>query len=407
MDTGERLYFRVKVSIDDSITYFQVFQLKKTEITKKIVNELPFDVEITSGQYRNEPVQVVAAKSELYYTQNYPNKAGSLARLTFYFDKDTSSQNQANDFGWGLNYSKDNKKEKVELEVDMLLITNTPKYFQLKQLSKFVQLSVKFLGTNTVIELKLVSNKAIAKTSQSRHLLDVRFRINVFDISFLYMQNKNPRQEIMNMYFSDIEGLIAIKNDSSISFSGFVDHFQIDNNSNTPTQFPVVFRRLGRGIRHNVEKKRFLEWKVGLEDPSKSSHLYFSNLTIVLGNTEVTLEEEFLDKLIEYTSSISGLMKAEAIKTNFDFVKKKHFDILQIEDNFDYNKKIWEFVEVDTSNNYVYIDNLNLSQIRCLVSYYQDASSTLDKDFQLVSLIGVAVGGFENARIDLKGYHQK
>ena len=62
---------------------------------------------------------------------------------------------------------------------------------------------------------------------------------------------------------------------------------------------------------------------------------------------------------------------------------------------------------MDKKNNYVYIDNLNLPNIHILLSYFQDPSSTIDKDFALVSLIGVAVGGFESANIDLKGLHKE
>lgn len=38
-------------------------------------------------------------------------------------------------------------------------------------------------------------------------------------------------------------------------------------------------------------------------------------------------------------------------------------------------------------------------------SYYQNPSITVEKEFELMSLMGVAFGGFEDANITLKGLH--
>ena len=138
-----------------------------------------------------------------------------------------------------------------------------------------------------------------------------------------------------------------------------------------------------------------------------STHLYISNLLFVLGNLEAAFEEEYIDLILEFIDGLNSRIFNDKVEKQFDFIKRKYYDMMSLPDNFDFNKRLWEFTQIDRKNHYIYIDNLNLPRIVCLLSYFQDASATLDKDFALVSLIGVAVGGFENARIELKGLHRE
>jgi hypothetical protein len=383
----EKLFFCIKVSTTDNITYFQISQQKIDEVTKVIHNKTPFKLEIKSKSIRTEPVQEIEAGDKIHYSQNYPNRAGSVIYINF----------------------ENHSKMPITIEVDFLKITAVPRHFDCGDPEKMIQVSVRFIGHHKVIEVVLVGAEELRQLNQEKqdNVITFKFAYNIIDISFMSLERKQPRREICNLFLFDTAGLIEVKNMTNITLKGFIHHFQIDNNSNMTTSFPVMVRRTDEKFRKNIEKKKFVEWNVAFENPSMSSHLYVSNLCLSLGNLEVFLEEEYLDQLISYASRISERIQEENTETNFDFIKRKYFEKIDLPDNFDFNRKVWEFAKLDKNNNYVYIDNMSLPKLKCLLSYYQDASSTMEKDFALVSLIGVAVGGFENASIEIKGWHKE
>jgi hypothetical protein len=387
--TNDKTFLCIKVSTVDNITYFQVSQLDTDEVTKVIYNRTPYKLAIKSKATRIEPVQEIDPGQKVPYAQNYPNKAGSVIYVTF--------QNRS--------------LETITVEVNFLVITSTPRHFDCGEPDKMIQVSVRFIGHHKVIEVLLVSKDDLRHLSQSKpdSILTLKFAYNIIDVSFMNLERKQPRKEICNMLMYDMGGLVEVKNMTNITMRGYIQHLQIDNNSNLNTSFPVVIRRTDDKLRKNIEKKKFLEWDIAFENPSISSHLYVSNLSLNLGNLEVFLEEEYLDQLIGYASKIGDRIQQEQQTSSFDFVKRKYLDKMDLGDDFDFNRRVWEFTTLDKKNNYVYIDNLSLPKLKCLLSYYQDASSTMEKDFALavVSLIGVAVGGFENASIEIKGLHRE
>jgi hypothetical protein len=60
-------------------------------------------------------------------------------------------------------------------------------------------------------------------------------------------------------------------------------------------------------------------------------------------------------------------------------------------------------VALKTFDYFIFIEELVLPSIMAKCSYYQNPSITVEKEFELMSLMGVAFGGFEDANITLKG----
>lgn len=382
-----KVFLCVKVSTIDNITYFQVSHLQAEEVTKVLMNNTPYKMSVRSKTWKHEPIQQIEPQTKIYYAQNYPNKAGSVILVHFY----------------------NSEKQMITIEIDFLIITTAPRHFDCGEADKMVQVSVRFIGSNKVIEILLISREQLIHQTQNRpdEVITIKYSYNIIDLSFMQLPRKSPRRELANVFLYNTYGLIEVKNMTNITLKGCVEHFQIDNNSNQNTSFPVVLRRVNEKLRKNIPNKKFLEWNIAFENPSRSTHLYVSNLAVNLGNLELMLEEEYLDQVMVYFSEIAGRIQREKAHTHFDFIQRKYFDQIDIDDGFDFNKKVWEFTQIDKKNNYVYIDNLCLPKIWCLLSYYQDASSTIDKDFALVSLLGVAVGGFESASIEIKGLHKE
>jgi len=369
----------------EAVTYFHVSSVKETEVTKKVVNNTPYKLSLKSKAHKTEPTQEVQPGETIFYALNYPNKAGSVMTVQF----------------------ENERGDPLSIEIDFLVITITPRYLETGHPTKVLRASVKFLGENKVIEIALIDKADIVAKTTNATTMEVRFIFNLIDLSVMCLRKKQPRIELVNLYFSNLCGILEVTDNTTIRFAGSIDHFQIDNTSSYRTSFPVILRDIDDKIRKNVEKKKFLEWNIGMENPSVSTHLYISNLLFVLGNLEAAFEEEYIDLILEFIDGLNSRIFNDKVEKQFDFIKRKYYDMMSLPDNFGFNKRLWEFTQIDRKNHYIYIDNLNLPRIVCLLSYFQDASATLDKDFALVSLIGVAVGGFENARIELKGLHRE
>jgi hypothetical protein len=140
-----------------------------------------------------------------------------------------------------------------------------------------------------------------------------------------------------------------------------------------------------------------------MENPARSSHLYFSKIELKVAAMEAFIEEEYIDSIISYGNSLKKLISAHAGRSILECITRKYYeDLLKIPDHFQMEKRVWELSTLSDSNDSVYIDYMHVSQIRVILSYFQDASSTIDKDFELFSLVGVVLGGFEEAPIKLK-----
>lgn len=68
-------------------------------------------------------------------------------------------------------------------------------------------------------------------------------------------------------------------------------------------------------------------------------------------------------------------------------------------------KPEWKLVELKNFDEFIFFEELVLPSIMARVSYYQNPGITVEKEFELLSLMGVAFGGFEDATITLKGLH--
>jgi hypothetical protein len=377
----------VKVCSIDGVTYFNLTALEEKELTMIIQNTTPFKIFARSKLHKFETVQTVYPEDKIYYAQKYPNKSGSMLLIQFYNDEGNS----------------------INLEVDFMIITSEPRFYEIGDPAHLIEITVKFLGQNKVIGIRLIPKAEVTREKKvSQEITLIRFEFNIIDISIVQLTKGNGRRELVNLYFAGNRGSLEMRELGGVRLTAQIDHFQIDNNSNIKTSFPVILRVTEDKIRKNVPKKKFLELELAFEDPSKSSHLYFSNIIVALGNLETFIEEEFADQLLGYFENLSSrLSKGKQTTSHFDFIKRKYYEGISVDNSFDYNQQIWTFTVIDRVNNYVFIDNMVLPQLKVFVSYFQDPSSTVDKDFELISLIGVAVGGFENAEITLKGLHRE
>lgn len=376
----------MKVCSIDGLTYFHLTALEEKELTMIVQNSTPFKIFARSKLHKFETVQTVYPENQIHYAQKYPNKSGSMLLIQFYNDEGNS----------------------INLEVDFMIITSEPRFYEIGDPTHLIEITVKFLGQNKVIGIRLVAKSEITREKKvNQEITLIRFEFNIIDISIVQLTNKG-RRELVNLYFSGNRGSLEMRELGGVRVVAQIDHFQIDNNSNIKTSFPVILRVTEDKIRKNVPRKKFLELDVAFEDPSKSSHLYFSNIILALGNLETFIEEEFADQVLSYFESLfARLSKGKQTTSHFDFIKRKYYEGISVDNSFDYNQQIWTFTVIDKINNYVFIDNMVLPQVKVFVSYFQDPSSTVDKDFELISLIGVAVGGFENAEIILKGLHRE
>ena len=376
---------QIKVSTLEHSYYFQVGELAQENLTTLVRNLTPFELQLKSKLNRQEPAQVVSARGQLHYALCYPNKGGSVSEIRF-----------LNEDG-----------QTVCLELDFMLVnTAEPKYFESGNRDLLIKTTIGFFGEHKIVEIEYFPKALLAKRRLDYQMeeFSIRFALNLVGLSIMQLRENKPRIELMNITCQHVEGVFIVRDKSAMEFCGFVSDLQIDNNSTIKTNFPVILRKSKRHTPKNSTEENFLEWRVTFEDPSKSTHLYLNEFSVSLCKMEAYLEEEYLDQVLDFTTEVYDSIVKDVSKNKVDYMKKKYYDDFHgVPDGFRLDLLFWQNATLDKNNNFVYIDRLNLPVIRCSLSYFQDASSTIDKDFDMVSLIGVAVGGFEEAPIKIEG----
>jgi hypothetical protein len=266
---------------------------------------------------------------------------------------------------------------------------------------------VSFVGENTVLEIGSVRKGASRSfnTREDGFRNIIEYSISAVSVSFMRLPEKKDRQELLNLVLTNLTGLVQLTGRTQISFDGAVEDIQVDNNSVHNTNFPVVVKK---GYNHSEQRdsplaKRFCSWHVVLKNPAQSSHWYFSDIQVQFSKLELFVEEEYVDSLLSYKTSLLKAVQVETGLSIQDIIKYKYYtDFLEIPDSLDISKKVWKSTPLAPRNILVFVESIYVSPIEVELSYYQDAKSTVEKDFEMFSLIGVIIGGFEEAQISLK-----
>ena len=381
----DTIYFRVKVNVQEGIHYMQIFEIARENLTKLIKNSTQFDVDVRSAATKSEPPQVVRVGQTIYYGQCHPKSSGNKLVLSM-----VSEQHH-----------------QISIDVDISEIKSDPQFFETPILNTLIQVNTQFIGANTVLEVKMIRKDSIRgrRDSLNSSIHMFHFGINFISFSIMRLRDHKPRQELLNLVFSKISAGIEVKGGSEFTFVGYVDNFQADNNSLQDTNFPVILRKELKSNEDQMssEYTRLLQWHIVLENPLKSSHLYFSKVEVKLSSIEAFIEEEYVDTLLNFGKTVIRTLSIEAATDIHECVKRKYYsDLNVVPDQFDLSKRVWEHSELSPNNNSVYIDYILISPMLIILSYFQNASSTVEKDFELVSLMGVVLGGFEEAPIKIK-----
>lgn len=383
-------FFRVKISIQEEVHYLQITEIEKEKLTRLIKNSTQLQIEVRSAQSKQEPIQIVKPGESLYYAQCYPKSSTSLLQVSVE-DKD------------GKLCSK---------SIDLMIIKPEPIFYEFGHQSLLLRSTVTFVGANTVLELSTVSRDNFKSSSRLHEAFKniILFSINAVSISFMRLPENKPRQELLNMVISNLTGFVQIIGNSEITFDGSIENIQIDNNSVENTNFPVVLKKAFNPSedRLPIVNRTFCKWHIVVENPVKSSHWYFSDINVNLSKMEVFIEEEYVDSLLHYKNN---LLKAINVKSKLGvkecIVFKYYTDFLKLPQDHDISKRVWEVSELVPKDNFVFVESINVSSIGIELSYFQDAKTTIDKDFEMFSLIGVIIGGFEEAQISLKMIQQE
>lgn len=388
MSTGvkkEALYFRVKINVQQGIHYMQVFEINRENLTKVIRNSTQFDIEIKSSTTKMEPPQVVKAGKSEYYGQCHPKTSGTKLLISRVSDDD----------------------RQLSIEVDIAEIKLEPQFFETPIQNTLLQVNTQFIGANTVLEVRTINkeNMRSRRDLQNAPVQMIHFGINFFSLSIMRLRENLPRQELLNLVFSSISTGIEIKSGSEITFVGYIDNIQADNNSIQEAIIPVTIRKDPK-LNPDIlppEETRLFQWHIVIENPLKSTHWYFSKLEAKVATIEALIEEEYVDTLLNFGRKVYESLSLEASTDMKECITRKYYrDFMEIHHRFDFSKRVWELSLLSPNNNSVYIEYMYISPLCVIMSYFQNSSSTFEKDFELVSLMGVMLGGFEEARIKIK-----
>lgn len=380
-NSSDILYFRVKINVKEEIHYLQLNEIKKQNLTKLIKNNTRYEIEIRSSASKQEPPQIIKSGESIHYAQCHPMIAGSELKVTLV------------------------NRDEVSLSfiVDVMIINTEAQLFEIDK-DHLIKMTTRFVGANTVLEISTLNKADIRQRNLHMQESSVILQcgINGISLSVMRLHEKKTREEFINLVFYRITAGLDIKSWSEMTFIGSIDDFQIDNNSVESTNFPVILRNFKTpGIPE--DRSKFLQWHVVMENPTKSSHWYFSKVELKIAMMEAFIEEEYIDQILSFGKSLAKLISSQADRSVLECITRKYYDdLLTIPDQFRMDKKVWELSTLSENNDSVYIDYMHITPINLILSYFQDASSTIDKDFELFSLVGVVLGGFEEAPIKIK-----
>ena len=371
--------------------YAAVTLIEKEELTTHILNRTNYIIKVSAINGRNEPTQIVESGQQLPYAQFFAKTNDQQLKFLV---QDLSEESQLSG------------EFVSSFVVDTRSVNGVDAtYFDTKFKDQLMQVRVSFIGKNKVIEVCLVKQKDIhKKENRINESIEVCLRIVNIGVSFMRLSKDKPREEILNV--SAFGSLISLSIDSlsQVSFRGKLDDIQIDNSRSPNTYYPVVLKRSEEKLRDGETIKPALNWIFSIEQSGKSEHMYFKEALVFVSKFDVYVEEDYAAKVQDYFSEISSKINDELENKSEKHLKLKYFEsLLKIPENIDINKRSWEIKKIDTSNNQVYAEKLTLPVFSFSLSYYQDPSITMEKDFELSSLIGVAIGGFEDAKILIKG----
>lgn len=377
-------FFRVKISIEKEVHFLQICEIEKSQLTRLIKNSTPFRLEIRSAKNRQEPIQTVMPGESIHYAQCYPKSSESLVLVTLIKGKGQSC---------GTN-------------IDLMLVKPEPITYDIGEEKLLLRSTVTFFGSNTVLDLVTVNKEDIKSRTPSLDSFKnmVQFTISAISVSFMRLPQGKRRQELLNLVLTNVSGFLQYTG-SEFTFDGAIEDIQIDNNSTEKTNFPVLLRKTefpGDGV-----KKYFCTWHSVFENPFKSSHVYVSKLQVKFAKVELFVEEEYIDNLLSYKDTLMKSINIHQLGVKECIKFKYYTDFLQLPPEFDISKMYWELAEVAPNNNFIFMESIYVSPIEVELSYYQDAKSTVDKDFELFSLLGVIIGGFEETNFKFSMINQE
>lgn len=357
-------------------------EIEKAELTTHVLNKTPYLLVLSSPKNKHEPKQMVAKNQRLPYALTYPRDGGSEVRFEL-LDNEGSPV--------------------IGFRVETLVVNaNEPQHFQSAGLpnDSIVQVIIKFAGQNKVIEVSLVRQSQIGlKDSEKQGLFELGIGLSRLGLSVIRMRRDETREELLNLTLSEGTTTFSITGSSQVTFAGSFEDIQIDNNSTQKTSCPVILRRVA-----SRASKKAIQWSFSFDNPSLSSHMFFRWAAFESSSFEVFIEEEYLEKLKEFYSKIYKLAYNKLIQSSEDYVHLKYYaDLNRVVEGFDINSRMWELTDIDNTNDFVYIQLLGLPKVKFILTYHEDPSTTLDNDLELVSLLGVAVGGFEGASLEIDG----
>jgi hypothetical protein len=223
VDAKDILYFRVKVTVKEEIHYLQLYEIRKENLTKLIVNNTQFDIEVKSASTKQEPPQVVGPNKRINYAQCHPMTAGSQLKITLVNREDVS-----------LSYI-----------VDMMVIKPEPQLYEVDK-DLLVRLTIRFVGANTVLEINTLRRNEVRVRGQqlNESSLILQLGINGLCLSVMRLQEQKTREEFINMVFYRITAGLEVRSWSEMNFIGSIDDFQIDNKLGRIDQLPCSTQKI-------------------------------------------------------------------------------------------------------------------------------------------------------------------
>lgn len=432
-------YFKLIVTKMNEVLYIVQQEITEDQVTIKIENQTDITFSIMQ---EDSPKSIIKAHPKLHTPYAWRDPMGSKNIVILI---NSIINKQYNDFQTLFEVSKSNS---IKLES----ISGTG---PIKEIKIEIQLedSVKKVIISEVGKTKRrnqnFNHSVIAQVFQFR----LRIPETGLSICTFSSEKKKKRIELLYIQLSELFfAYVLQEKDSSISFT--LREIFLNNNSSHSIDYPVIIRKiLNKSPNDPTKNQDAIKFDLIWNNSTSKHQFNIKQQKFTMNKLQLFLEEEYIEELAKFFKDtflpnlsdnlsnekfnweklrnsinqitlkrhfINHLQLQELLKdiTNYHIGDEKYHMTLQDKEKF-VNEKgktliesksrllkpEWKLVELKNFDEFIFFEELVLPSIMARVSYYQNPGITVEKEFELLSLMGVAFGGFEDATITLKGLH--
>jgi hypothetical protein len=401
-DESSTLYFEVKISKQDGITYTNIKEITKTKISLWIHNCSDYLIHLSSEQNPSEPVQTIEkSHTSVPLILKEPAESGHLLSL---------------------NFELNNQEEELN-PVKVNLVKIFPPTLKRLNDTNGVIISLKIQGKKKIIKIENENSK-IRRNYSILSGIQVQVILPKCSVSVSDFTSYKKREEILNFWVKGTFLIFSIE-DEKFDVKLIVNEIQLENMIDLNSEHTAVLGNYEYSPDNSQRLNDVVQFGMKLRRGGNTSYVYFEALELKLLGFKVEMEEGFLTSLISFGEKLLNILSekipeevSELISKNLYYfgkeitsdteerkTKKKFYDeVYEVEERkLKFGQK-WKLAHLHNFTSFYFVEELSLPSLAIEFSFIQDSSRLMKEDMDAMSIMGNLIGGIEDARVTMDGF---